>query len=319
LNRAVALLLLFVVGALACGGGGESKPPAGTTNTTNTPIGTAAPPTGTAPPGPTTNPPGPPPGGWTSPVLPTTSPGCGAARGDAAGVGSTTAKGRGFHVWGPSGYDKTRAYPVVLMFHGIQTDGLGFQSWFKMEDYVNNEAFVVYADADRGYWDVDGDTDLLFFDDLVKQLGETYCINPSRVFGFGFSWGAFFVHHLGCNRAGYVHAIAAGEGGFGGSASSCGRLPVLITHRPADTNEILAHGEAAAAQWVTLDGCSATTTSDAAMNCTIHGACQAPGTPVTFCKDTSDMTGIPGYDPSWDHTVRETYRAFTWSWFKALP
>jgi hypothetical protein len=188
-----------------------------------------------------------------------------------------------------------------------------------MEQYVQNEAFVVYGDAIKGYWDVDGPTDLQFVDEMIAQVGQTYCTNPSRILGFGFSWGAYLAHHVGCNRAGYVRAISGGDGGYGGNTTGCGRLPVLVTHRTLDQNEVIAKGKAAAAEWTKLDVCGTDTAGDTAMNCTTHTSCLNPGGTVTFCEDTSSMADIPGYDPSWDHTVREQYRAYTYSWFKALP
>ena len=61
---------------------------------------------------------------------------------------STTPTGRKFHVWGPTSYDPTKTYPVVLVYHGWYSTGLGHQTWFKMEENTQNEAFVVYPDSD---------------------------------------------------------------------------------------------------------------------------------------------------------------------------
>jgi polyhydroxybutyrate depolymerase len=244
---------------------------------------------------------------------------------DAEGVDYTTPSGRTFHVWGPENYDPSKTYPVLVMFHGWYSTGRDFESWFEMEKYAVDddgarEAFVVYPDGLNQLWDLDGTTDLVFFDELVEQMGETYCINPSRVFGFGFSYGARFVHHLGCKRAGYVKAISGGDGGWGGGTTGCGRLPVLVTHRTEDDNELIAWGKEAADRWTKLDVCGTDTKSDDAMNCTIHTTCKSPGSPVTFCEDTSIIpSDIPGYEDSWKHTVREAYRAYTWKWFRALP
>lgn len=256
---------------------------------------------------------------WTPPVVPTSSPACAGSGPKTIAAGTTleTPDGRTMHVWGPEdGYDRTKTWPVVLMFHGIQTNGADFESWFEMEKYVDSKAIVVYPDAEDGYWDASGTKDLAFFDAMMKKLGETYCIDPSRVLGFGFSWGAFFAHHLGCNRAGWVKAISAGDGGFGGSADGCGRLPVLVTHRTADTNEVVQHGRDAAALWTKLNACGGGSfVSNADLNCTSQKGCSAPGS-LTYCEDT---WFDPAWPTDWNHTVRETYRSFTWSWFSSLP
>jgi poly(3-hydroxybutyrate) depolymerase len=265
---------------------------------------------------PTTPPPGPPPEPeWVAPNVAITSPACGTAQPRAIGMKYTTPSGRTYHVWGPSNYDPNKTYPVVMTFHGWYADGAAHEAWFKMEDYTEDEAFVVYPDAVAGLWDLAGTTDLVFFDDMVKQIGETYCINPSRILGFGFSYGGRFMSHLGCKRAGYVKAISLGAAG-GANDGKCGRLPVLVTARTADTDELPAWGKAASQNWAALDKCAmATTVSDATMNCVSHPGCKTPGD-VTFCEDTFFD---PNWPKDWNHTVRETYRSFTWKWFKALP
>ncbi len=312
MHRFVLAASAFVA---ACGGSSQNAPPLPSAP----PADTTDPGTATAPPPANAPPANPPPAPeWTPPTLPTNSPGCGMPQADASGTTITAPSGRKLHIWGPSGYQKANPYPVVMMFHGIQSSGPDFESWFTQEKFVNNEAFVVYLDAaNNGYWDTDGDTDLVYFDEAVKKLGETYCIDPSRVFGFGFSWGAYFANHLGCKRAGYVRAVMAGEGGYGGGVTGCGRLPVLIVNRTADTsNEPVSRGKNAEADWIKLDVCGASTSMDTTMNCTTHTACKNPGGTVTFCEDTSSLSGIPGYDPSWDHTVTEPYRTYAWTWMK---
>lgn len=309
---------LAVLAVTACSEGSKA-PPAPTTPSTVDPE--TPPPDPTPPPTTTTAtiaPPAPPPE-WVPPVLPTRSAGCGTPRADAHGVDYTTPSGRTFHVWGPANYDPSKAHNVVYTFHGMQTEGRDFEAWFEMEKYVNDEAFVVYPDAVNGYWDLSGNTDLAFFDEMSKMMNDTYCTDPSRALGFGFSYGGIFMNHLGCKRAGYVRAIAIGDGS-GNPGTGCGRLPVLITARTADTNETVAGGRAAAAAWEKTNGCTTdTATSNATMNCVAHTSCKSPGA-LTFCEDTYVISSsIPGYDPSWQHTVREPYRQMTYDWFAALP
>jgi polyhydroxybutyrate depolymerase len=261
---------------------------------------------------------------WVPPVVATSSPACGTPRADAVHADFTTPSGRTFHVWGPSGYDPKKTYPVVLVFHGIYASGAAHQSWFKMEDYTNNEAFVVYPDAlgATAFWDTSGNTDLAFFDEMMKQLGNTYCINPSRVLGFGFSYGGHFADHLGCKRAGHVKAIVIGDGGPSGDDRKCGRLPVLVTTRTADTDETVAYGRNAEASWSNVMKCGALGDKVPQSNkgenmgyCVTHAGCKAPGG-LTYCEDPTTFS--PEH-PEWNHTVREYYRSFAFQWFKALP
>jgi len=312
------LALVVSVGSLiACGGGSSDSPPPPVAPAPTTDPGTGTQPPAATPPGSTT-PPGDTP--WTPPTVATTSAGCGKAVNQLAGANFTTPSGRTFHVYAPTGYDMNKTYPVVFAFHGIESSGTEFQGWFHEENFVSKEAIVVYPDAaNNGYWDVGGTSDLDMFDEMNKQVGDNYCTNPSKVLAFGFSWGAFFANYLGCKRAGYVRAVMAGEGGIT-NLSKCGRLPVLVVNRTADVNnEPVSHGKAAAARLVQLDVCGDATSSDGAMNCTTHTSCENPGGTVTFCEDTSSLSDIPGYDPSWDHTVTDGYKQYAWDWFKSLP
>lgn len=255
-------------------------------------------------------------GEWKPPVLPKKSPACGKPRTTPKGETFTTASGRTFHVWAPSNYDPNKAYPVALTFHGLYATGPTFESWFKMEDFVGNEGLTVYPDASGNAWELNRKTDLAFFDDMMKMLGDTFCIDPSNVLGFGFSHGGIFMSTLGCKRAGYVKAIAVGDGSHGGDDVGCGRLPVLITHRTKDPDELIAWSYKNRDIWRSLNACSPQTTSvNPTLNCVAFQGCKAPGS-LTFCEDT---WFDPNWPADWNHTVREPYRAFTWQWFKALP
>jgi polyhydroxybutyrate depolymerase len=328
MHRSYLLTPLFLLGLAcvpACSDDATSPPPQPATVAPGDAAGSsggdgadpaATPPASTTPPEPE----------WVPPVVATTSAACGTPRADAVHADFTTPGGRTFHVWGPSKYDAKKTYPVVIVFHGIQADGAAHESWFKMEDYTNNEAFVVYPDAGgpNAYWDVSGTTDLVFFDQMVKQLGETYCIDPSRVLGFGFSFGGHFADYLGCKRAGYVKAIAVGDGGRGGDAKHCGRLPVLVTTRSHDTNELACYGRSVEASWNALDKCAGPGAKVAQTDpnngedmgyCVTHTSCMNPGG-VMYCEDTSFD---PAWPSDWNHTVREYYRGVVYKWFKALP
>lgn len=319
--RSLALVLaaLLPVGlsVAACGddptpAGAQGAPPPTAAPTTDPPPDGELP-DGAAPPEEDAEPPW----VWEPPVVPTSSAACGGeAAAIPAGTTFTTPAGRTFHVYGPSPYDPNVTYPVVLTYHGWYANGPDFRDWFRMDEYVESRAFVVYPDSSGPTWDLAGTRDLEFFDEMVAQLGSTYCINPARVFALGFSYGGKFANHLGCKRAGWVKAISVGGGSWGGDGQRCGRLPVLVTHRTHDPDELIAWGRTAAANWGNIQQCgSGTDVTNEALNCTTRRGCLGPGD-VTFCEDTFFDASWPS---SWNHTVREPYRAYTWQWFDSQP
>lgn len=240
---------------------------------------------------------------------------CGSPAASPRGTSYKTLDGRTFHVWGPAAYDAKKPYPVVLTFHGWKTNGRDFQTWFKMEDHVEGAAFVVYPDSKGPLWDLTGDSDLVFTADIIEAVSKAYCIDRSRVFALGFSYGAKLVHHLGCKRGDLVRGISGGDGSAR-VESGCKRLPVLVTHRTRDPDERIEWGRDSAKQWAKANGCSdATDETDAAHGCAAYRGCAA-GAGVTFCEDRHFDKTWPN---DWNHTIREEYRDLTWSWFKSLP
>lgn len=241
---------------------------------------------------------------------------CGTTRNAVSGAPHITPNGRTFHVWTPSSYDGTHPLPVVLAVHGMGSDGRGFQRWFKMETFVDGSAIVVYPDSGKTLWDVHGDTDLEFFDAMLDELAGGYCIDRSRIYAIGFSYGGKMVHHLGCKRTDRLKAISVGDGSWADGAPKCGRLPVLVTHRTRDDDELIAWGKDAATRWSRVNGCSTETEpTDAEHGCSAWKGC-APGAPVTFCED---RFFDPKWPHDWNHTIRADYLKLTWRWFSTQP
>lgn len=245
---------------------------------------------------------------------------CGGGRSPVTGAPHMTASRRTFHVWTPSSYDGSRPLPVIFAVHGMGSGGRGFQRWFKMETLVDDSAIVVYPDSDKELWDIDGDTELVFFDAMLDGLAGAYCIDRSRVFAVGFSYGGKLVHHLGCKRTSRFKAISVGDGSWPDGDPKCeGRLPVLVTHRTRDDDELITWGKDAATRWAKVNGCSTESApidvppTDVAHGCSAWKNC-APGATVTFCED---RWFDPKWPHDWNHTVRPDYLKVTWQWFQA--
>jgi polyhydroxybutyrate depolymerase len=207
--------------------------------------------------------------------------------------------------------------PIALLLHGWQSDGLGFQKWFRFEEQTRDAAYVVYPDAVRGLWDVVGSKDLDYLEHVLDQVARAYCVDRSRVLVFGFSYGAKMANHLGCKRPDLAQAVMAGAGSWVDRTPDCGApLPVLVVNRTSDSSELAAWGHDAARRWAGVQACDrAETASPLGEGCTEFADCRAPGS-VTWCEDA---WLDPKWPQDWNHTVRENYRAMAWRWFQALP
>ena len=135
-----------------------------------------------------------------------------------------TRDGRGFRrtylLLAPKSYNPHKTYSLVLVFHGSGATSEASMSWGLQDAQGAAESAVFlfpqgfafhgnpagWDDSDRGY-------DTGFFDTMVSDVEDAYCIDRDEVFITGFSWGADFAKLLGCARGDTVRAMAVNSGG----------------------------------------------------------------------------------------------------------
>jgi predicted esterase len=249
-------------------------------------------------------------------ALPTRSIGCGkaAAPSSAAGDNKSVMVGsakRTFVQYVPAGYDPNRAYPVVLVLHGIGATGAQMAQFIQMQKFAAGKAIVAFPDGAGGQWDISGDSDLNFFDALTGSINSSLCVNQQKVFVVGFSYGAYMTNHLGCKRAALIRAIVPADGGFQDAAASCGKVAALVYHRREDNDEVVANGIAARDKWLGINACNQAASTPVTeyglqgLGCVAYGGCPV-NLPVLWCEDTA----VSPYK----HDLREPYRGPIWNW-----
>jgi polyhydroxybutyrate depolymerase len=126
---------------------------------------------------------------------------------------------RQFYVSVPANYDPARRYPLVVGLHGRDYDGIRMRDYLALESQAPNDwAIFVYPDALRRTWGTlqatgwqngpvasmtssfGGTDDLAFIDDMLAWMRDAYCLDPTRVFATGQSWGGDFSNVVGCFR-----------------------------------------------------------------------------------------------------------------------
>ena len=224
------------------------------------------------------------------------SEGCGE---DPAGISHTLdvdGQSRTFELYLPPDYDPSQAYPLVFAWHGGGSTGAWAQSYFGIEEQPGADVVVVYPDGlEDAYgstgWEVDPEGhDFVFFDDLSAYLEANLCIDKTRLFSAGFSWGAYFSNSLGCYRADALNAFASVAGGpprpkdeedpmYYGDCN--GQAAAWVAHGTADNFIPLFEGENARDVFVVNNGCQQTSSPTDPDPCVAYDGCT---TPVLWCQ-----------------------------------
>ena len=206
----------------------------------------------------------------------------------------------------PDGYDNSHPYRLVLAYSwsgGSATDVVNSKYFtFATQDSKNTIFAAPDATDGAGTW---SNGDVAFTDAILAQLEGDLCIDETRLFATGFSFGAGMAMALGCTRADVFRAVAF----FSGAdlTSSC---PMTLTKPIAyyasqaseDSNGLSTTspitGEKRQADFAAVNGCMpepASTTFPAAgqpHTCTNYKGCSA-GHPTEYCV----FNGPHGWEP----------------------
>ena len=175
---------------------------------------------------------------------------------DRVNVNGTT---RTFITAVPDSYIPSQPHALVVAFHGRTNSNEQARRYFGLEDDIPNAIFVYPSGIKQGgsySWFDAGDSaetlrDYAFFDEILREMFATYCLDEKRVFVVGHSLGASFANSLACARA-TVRAVASLAGGISGA--TCTPAAALILHNPADRLVPVAAGEKARDTFIAQNG-----------------------------------------------------------------
>ena len=208
-----------------------------------------------------------------------------------------------------------KAYPLVFVFHGDGGNGAGMRSWIKLDDESKANAIVVYPDGKNATWDLytvePSNEDDAFVDAMLAAVKAKFSIDQARVFGSGYSSGAFFVNQLACRRTGFFRAIAPNAGGapeepndpaaskwpgtsFTKCANQTGGVAAMVMHGNDDTTVGTGSGTYTARYWAHVNGCDdseSTRTATTPSPCVQHASCPG-GKSVVYCEIAGIGHGI---------------------------
>jgi len=173
----------------------------------------------------------------------------------------------------PPSYQTGTAVPLVINFHGFNSNSQQEENLTGMSAKADQEGFiVVYPDGLNSTWypghGTDGEADLTFIRELITTLQSQYSIDPKRIYATGISNGGGMTNRVGCDLADTIAAIAPDSGAynFWQDCSPTRPMPVMAFHGLDDSiipyagatpNLMLPPIEDWAAAWAARNGCDA--------------------------------------------------------------
>lgn len=237
----------------------------------------------------------------------------------------------------PAGYDNQHPYPLVFAFHwnggtmgdvdGGGTSGYTW-SYYGMREAADTSRdhkmiFITPQGIGNG-WANSGGRDLNLVDNLLNLAKGDLCVDTTRIFSMGFSYGGGMTFELACARAKVFRAAAVYAGA---QLSGCddGTKPIAYIgiHGLRDPTCGIGGGRSLRDKFVKNNGCPDQTVPEPAANslkhvCTTYSGCKA-GYPVRWCAfDGGGHTPAPldgqtsdygGGDKTW--TKKEVWDFFT--------
>ncbi|GAA1776566.1 hypothetical protein GCM10009681_54780 [Luedemannella helvata] len=195
--------------------------------------------------------------------------GCGKAPTLTSGQRSiqTSGKSRSYILRIPDNYDMNRPYRLIFGFHwrggtandvdSGGTDGYNW-SYYGLRAQANNSTIFVAPQGFNNGWANSGGEDLVFVDDLVRQIQAALCVDTTQLFALGFSYGGGMSYAIACARATVFRAVAVYSGA---QLSGCdgGTQPIAYMglHGLQDNVLNISNGRSLRDRFVRNNGCTA--------------------------------------------------------------
>ena len=251
------------------------------------------------------------------------SGGCGVAGKQTGDFHLSTRDGNGvardFEILVPASYSPSTPLAVSFVFHGGGATSADAKA-FGLQDAAgaSSASIFVFPQGINGGWD---DTcsgyDMPFFDNMLATLEANYCLDTTRVFVAGFSWGGDQVTALACCRGDRIRGIAAASCSdeFANPASyqSYKDLPCPVSNAPAIRFTHATDGDPAlpsplfastSALYRSFEGCTATATATSPSPCLAYAGCKHPFVECAY--------------PALGHSLPQDWGQDSWAFFTGL-
>ncbi len=211
----------------------------------------------------------------------------------------------------PSDYDPEHPYRLVFGWHplGGSAQQVASGGYYGLKSQADGAAIFVAAEGlpfqgnNLGWANTNG-RDLAFLDAMMERFRNELCIDESRIFSTGFSFGGMMSFAVGCATNTVMRAIAPMAGNIQVSGCENGTEPVAVMgfHGTEDTVVAIDGGRAGRDKFVTRNQCTQDTMpvtpswcdgiNNEPCSCVSYQGCM-DGYPVIWCEFNGPHTPAP--------------------------
>jgi polyhydroxybutyrate depolymerase len=230
--------------------------------------------------------------GATGAGAPTPSAGCSATTTPTGGTATIDVSGtsREYILTLPANYDPHHPYPLLFAFHGgsyddqwvVNGDPPQSGPYYGIQAEAHDTVILVAPQALSGSWMNQNGRDVAYVNAMVSRFESQLCVDQSRIFATGFSFGAIMTIAVGCNASSTFRAIAAMSGQIMNGCPDTRPMPYWSSHGMSDPTIDISLGEAARDTYIERNHCSTVTTPGSPSGCVNYQGCD-PGYPVIWC------------------------------------
>jgi poly(3-hydroxybutyrate) depolymerase len=213
----------------------------------------------------------------------------------------------------PDNYDPSHAYRLFFGWHpwGGSAQQVASGGYYGLQSQAKGSAIFVAAEGlDFGGnglgWGNENGQDIALLTAMLDSFRSQLCVDESRIFSVGFSFGGMFSFAAGCSQTGMMRAIAPMAGNTTVAGCESGDRPVAVMgfHGTKDSVVEIDGGRKGRDVFVKRNKCTtqtmpaATTWCDGVgqnfqpCSCVSYQGC-TEGYPVTWCEYNGDHMPAP--------------------------
>ena len=213
----------------------------------------------------------------------------------------------------PSNYNPNTPYRLIFGWHpwggsAMQVAGTGNSGYYGLKGASNNQAILVspegldFGGNGLGWGNTNGQ-DIAFLRAMLERFKSEMCIDESRIFSTGFSFGGMMSNAVACS--GLARAVAPMAGNAtSGCVSGTTKVAYMGFHGVDDTVVSIASGRMSRDTIISRNGCTQTTmpmtpswcdglaSNNMPCTCVTYQGCAA-GYPVTWCEYKAGHQAAP--------------------------